>query len=132
MKVVVVGSALMSALMSALVALAWASGAFGLLEPSVPGSGSAASSEASTASKWLGGRAGLAEAQQQIAELEVEIAALQREAEALESDPFAIEQAIREELRFAKAGETVVRLTPSGGPGLSAGLPSGLSNPRIP
>ncbi len=70
---------------------------------------------------WLGGRAGLAAAQQRVAQLEAEIAVLKREAELLESDPSSIERAIREELRFAKAGETVVRL----GGGMH-------SNPRIP
>lgn len=70
---------------------------------------------------WLGGRAELAQAQQQIAQLEAELAALKREATALEDDPFAIERAIREDLRFAKAGETVLRLSRSK-----------RTNPRIP
>ena len=41
----------------------------------------------------------------------LEVARLRAEADALESDRFAIERAIRERLRFARSGETVVRFS---------------------
>jgi cell division protein FtsB len=44
-----------------------------------------------------------------------ENARLAREAVALRSDPTAIERAVREELRFVRAGEIVIRTDPEGG-----------------
>ena len=49
-------------------------------------------------------------AQDRIAQLENTIRGLRSEAEALRDDPFAQERAIREDLGFARPGETVVRL----------------------
>lgn len=59
---------------------------------------------------WLGGAGDLDSIEAQIAELESEVASLEKEAELLESDPFAIERAIREQLRMAKSAEIVVHL----------------------
>lgn len=58
-------------------------------------------------------RSDLRAAHERIETLRAEIETLRREATALESDPFAIERAIREDLDFARAGETVVRLIPA-------------------
>jgi cell division protein FtsB len=60
---------------------------------------------------WWDLRATLREAETERAELQREVDHLRAEADALESDGFAIERAIRERLRLAKAGETVVRLS---------------------
>jgi hypothetical protein len=59
---------------------------------------------------WLGGAGDLDAIEAQVAELEAEVAGLESEAELLKSDPFVIEKAIREDLRMAKTGETVIRL----------------------
>ena len=59
---------------------------------------------------WLRLRGLLRESQAHNAELGREIAALEAEAQALESGGFAVERAIREELGFARADETLVRL----------------------
>jgi len=72
-------------------------------------------------STWMRGRDSLENSEKQIARLEAEIVRLKAEAGRLEHDPFAIERAIREDLEWARAGETVVR------------LPGALdSNPRFP
>ena len=60
---------------------------------------------------WWELRAALRDAQSERAELEREVDALRAAADALEGDGFAIERAIRERLRFARAGETLVRLS---------------------
>lgn len=60
---------------------------------------------------WLRQRDALESSQQRIAQLEGQIEALEREVTLLRDDPFAIERAIREDLEFAKRGETVVRLS---------------------
>jgi len=72
-------------------------------------------------STWMRDRDALEDSTDQIAQLEAEIVRLKAEVSRLESDPFAIEQAIREELEWARAGETVVRIP---------GPPD--SNPRFP
>jgi len=59
---------------------------------------------------WLRLRGLLRESQARNAELGNEILALEVEAQALERDGFAVERAIREELGFARADETLVRL----------------------
>lgn len=59
---------------------------------------------------WLRLRGLLGESQAHNAELGERIAALEREAQALEAGGFALERAIREELGFARADETLVRL----------------------
>lgn len=56
-----------------------------------------------------------------IEQLRVEIDELGGQSEALRDDPFAIERAIREDLRLARPGELVVRFLPAEG-----------SNPRFP
>ncbi len=72
-------------------------------------------------STWMRDRDALANSEEQIARLEAEIVRLKAEIGLLERDPFAIERAIREDLEWARAGETVVR------------LPGALdSNPRFP
>jgi len=72
-------------------------------------------------STWMRDRDALESSTDQIAQLEAEIVRLKAEVSQLESDPFAIERAIREELEWARAGETVVRI-----PNASD------SNPRFP
>ncbi len=59
---------------------------------------------------WLRLRGLLSESQVHNAELRREILALETEAQALESGGFAVERAIREQLGFARADETLVRL----------------------
>jgi cell division protein FtsB len=72
-------------------------------------------------STWMHDRDSLESSEKQIARLEAEIVHLKAEVGRLERDPFAIERAIREDLEWARAGETVVR------------LPGALdSNPRFP
>ena len=66
-------------------------------------------------------RADLAASNTRIEEIRGEIRALRRDAVVLENDAFAIESAIREDLKLARPGETVVRF--SGGE---------VSNPRFP
>ena len=70
---------------------------------------------------WLRHRDSLENSEAQIARLEAEIVHLKAEVGRLERDPFAIERAIREDLEWARAGETVIRL--------SGALDS---NPRFP
>jgi cell division protein FtsB len=70
---------------------------------------------------WLRLGAELQSSRDRIEEIRREIAALRREAEALEADSFAIERAIREDLRFAQRGEVVVRLPRASAP--SARIP---------
>ena len=72
-------------------------------------------------SAWMRDRDSLESSEKQIARLEAEIVHLKAEVGRLERDPFAIERAIREDLEWARAGETVVR------------IPGALdSNPRFP
>jgi cell division protein FtsB len=72
-------------------------------------------------STWMRDRDSLESSEKQIARLEAEIVRLKAEVDRLERDPFAIERAIREDLEWARVGETVVR------------IPGGLdSNPRFP
>ncbi len=68
---------------------------------------------------WWRLRGDHAAAQERIAELERDIRALRAEAEALRRDPLAQERAIREDLGFARPGETVIRL-----PGSDSSLPT--------
>jgi cell division protein FtsB len=57
-------------------------------------------------------RSDLHAAEARIASLGREIEELRRQASQLEGDEFAIERAIREDLGFSRAGETLVRLSP--------------------
>jgi cell division protein FtsB len=66
-------------------------------------------------------RADLQSAETRIEALRLENAELRRETELLEDDPFALERAIREDLKLAQPGETILRL-----------LRDSASNPRIP
>ena len=59
---------------------------------------------------WLRLRAELADAHGRIAGIRDEADSLARQADALEGDDFAIERAIREELEYARSGETLLRL----------------------
>jgi cell division protein FtsB len=70
---------------------------------------------------WLQMRADLEASHTRIEEIRGEIQDRQRDAAVLENDAFAIESAIREDLKLARPGETVIRL--SGGE---------VSNPRFP
>jgi cell division protein FtsB len=70
---------------------------------------------------WLQMRADLEVSHARIEEIRGEIHALQRDAVELENDAFAIESAIREDLKLARPGELVVRF--AGGE---------VSNPRFP
>ncbi len=62
--------------------------------------------------KWWQLRSELARAERRIAGLESEVARLRQQAAELEADGFAVERAIREDLRFARRDEMVVRLPP--------------------
>ncbi len=66
--------------------------------------------------RWLHLRGELAEARERIEVLRGEIEGLRREAQRLEEDDFATERAIREELEFARPGQTVLRLRGSSAP----------------
>ena len=59
---------------------------------------------------WLHLRGLLRESQAHNQALRASIAALEQEAQSLEAGGFALERAIREELGFARADETLVRL----------------------
>ena len=72
-------------------------------------------------STWMHDRAALEHSEEQIARVEAEIVRLKAEVGRLERDPFAIERAIREDLEWARAGETVVRIPRAAD-----------SNPRFP
>jgi cell division protein FtsB len=71
--------------------------------------------------RWLHLRGELAEARARIELLRGEIVELRREAQRLEEDDFATERAIREELEYARPGQTLLRLRGSS-----------VSNHRIP
>jgi cell division protein FtsB len=60
--------------------------------------------------RWLHLRGELAEARARIEMLRSEIEGLRREARRLEEDDFATERAIREELGYARPGQTVLRM----------------------
>ena len=66
--------------------------------------------------RWVDLRAELEVAEERIAALEVRLVRLRGDAEALEHDEFAIERAIREDLSYARRGETVLRLRAGGHP----------------
>lgn len=85
------------------------------------GIGNAALGPGSRVPIWLGGAGDLGTIEARVAELEAEVAGLKKQAELLQSDPFAIEKAIREDLRLAKSGEIVIHLRGST-----------RSNPRFP
>ncbi len=76
--------------------------------------GLAAADDESGLLKWLQLRADLRASQERIAAIETEIAKLRKDVADLEADPFAIERAIREDLEFARQGETVVRFVRPG------------------
>jgi cell division protein FtsB len=71
--------------------------------------------------RWLQMRADLEASRARIEEIRREVYALQRDAVELEDDPFAIESAIREDLKLARPGELVLRLSDHNA-----------SNPRFP
>jgi cell division protein FtsB len=73
-------------------------------------SGHAALDEEAGIRCWLHLRSELAEARARIEGLQGEIAELRLEAQRLEEDDFATERAIREELEYARPGQTVLRL----------------------
>jgi cell division protein FtsB len=62
---------------------------------------------------WWSLRAALVEADVERAALRAEVERLRVAADRLEQDDFEIERAIRERLRLAKPGETLVRLSGS-------------------
>ena len=76
----------------------------------VLGLGYAALDEEAGIRRWLHLRGELAEARVRIEVLRGEIAELRLEAKRLEEDDFATERAIREELEYARPGQTVLRL----------------------
>ena len=57
----------------------------------------------------------LADAHERVAALSAETDALRAQIDALSNDPFALEQAIREDLVLARPGEVVVRFRPEDG-----------------
>lgn len=59
---------------------------------------------------WWTLRADVSNAHERVAALRAEIEELRGHQAALESDPFAIEQAIRQDLELARSGEVVVRI----------------------
>ena len=74
--------------------------------------GVAVADESTGIRTWLELREDVRVAKARVAELEARIASRESEAEALRSDPFALEQAIREDLGLARPGEIVVRGLP--------------------
>jgi cell division protein FtsB len=62
---------------------------------------------------WWALRSDVSHARERVAALHAEIEGLRGEQEALAADPFAIEQAIRQDLELARAGEIVVRIGPA-------------------
>ena len=62
---------------------------------------------------WLGLRRDVSAARGRIQALQAEIAELDAQARALASDPVAQERAIREDLGWAKPGESLVRMPPA-------------------
>ncbi|MGE4653151.1 MAG: septum formation initiator family protein [Myxococcota bacterium] len=66
--------------------------------------------------RWVDLRAELEVAEGRIAGLEARLARLRVDAKALVGDEFAIERAIREDLSYARRGETVLRLRAGGHP----------------
>ncbi|MCL4686091.1 septum formation initiator family protein [Myxococcota bacterium] len=58
---------------------------------------------------WRRLRREVAEAQERVGQADERNAALRAEIEGLRSDPFQQERAVREELRWARPGETIVR-----------------------
>ncbi len=65
---------------------------------------------------WWRLRGELAEARGRIAAVESRVAVREAEAERLRDDPLALERAIREDLRLAKPGETLLIVRPEGEP----------------
>ena len=63
---------------------------------------------------WFELRGKLRESDSRIAELQSEVKDLRSEVGALEDDPLAMERAIREVLKLARPGETVVRFAEQG------------------
>ena len=61
-------------------------------------------------STWLSLRSDVAQAEARVRGLEVENASLAEEAQALRGEPFAQERAVREELRWVRPGEVLVRV----------------------
>lgn len=59
---------------------------------------------------WWDLRRDLRETNGRIERLRADVEARRRHAKALEGDAFAIERAIREQLQYARPGETIVRL----------------------
>ena len=55
-------------------------------------------------------RADLEKSDERIAKVEAENTRLKQEIESLQRDSFAIERAIREDLEYARVGETVIRV----------------------
>jgi cell division protein FtsB len=72
--------------------------------------GQAALDEKAGIRRWLYLRGELAEARTRIEGLRGEIAELRLEAQRLEAGGFATERAIREELEYARPGQTLLRL----------------------
>ena len=72
--------------------------------------GHAALDEETGIRRWRHLRGELAEARVRIEALRGEIDGLRRETQRLEEDDFATERAIREELEFARPGQTMLRL----------------------
>ena len=70
-----------------------------------------AADDATGIQTWLRQRDSLESSDVRIGQLEAEIEALEREVGLLRGDAFAIERAIREDLEYAKRGETIVRLS---------------------
>jgi cell division protein FtsB len=66
---------------------------------------------------WRRLRREVGDAQERVRALETENERLRAEAEALRTDPFVQERAVREELRWVRPGETLVRVSPREGPG---------------
>jgi cell division protein FtsB len=65
---------------------------------------------------WVRLRSDLREVDARLQSLRAQVESLRAQAAALEGDDFAIERAIREDLEYARRGETVVRLLRSDGP----------------
>ena len=72
---------------------------------------------------WLSLRSDVAQAEARVRALEAQTALLAESAQALRAEPFAQEHAVREELRWVRPGEVLVRVPSHGAAATERSLP---------